>query len=75
MTTVMSFSGEGPRGYHQMDVIGQALDITYKDLILLGKTETLLSLQEIKMIIEKICDVGSNFSAIAKENYADQITK
>lgn len=42
--------------------------------MLLGKNETELNIQEIKMIIEKVCEVESNFSAIAKDNYAGQIT-
>lgn len=65
---------EGPGGYHQMDVMGQALDIKYQNLLLLGEHETELNIQEIKMIIEKVCEVGSHFSAIAKDNYAGQIT-
>lgn len=57
-----------------MDVMGRALDIKYQNLLLLSKNEIELNMQEIKMIIEKVCEVGSHSSAIAKDNYAGQIT-
>ncbi|MEG1598605.1 MAG: type II toxin-antitoxin system HipA family toxin [Citrobacter sp.] len=65
---------DGPGGYHQMDVLGEALDIERKHLAGLGEQEAELSAANVAEIIEKVCTVAANFSQIAKDRYPGQIT-
>jgi serine/threonine-protein kinase HipA len=66
---------EGPGGYHQMDVMGQALEIDRKNLLRLGTHEAELSAREAASVIEQICDVASTFSAVSKDMLPGQITQ
>lgn len=65
---------DGPGGYHQMDVMGEALDISRKSLVLLGIQEAGLSARETDAIIEKVCDVASEFTDMAQSMFPEQIT-
>ena len=65
---------EGPGGYHQMDVLGEALDIERKHLQSLGVQEAELSADHVNGIIEKVCHFATALSAIARDKYPDQIT-
>lgn len=64
---------EGPGGYHQMDVMGEALDISRKSMLLLGH-EAELSAHAAGKIIERICEVASTFTSQARHRFADQVT-
>ena len=66
---------EGPGGYHQMDVLGEALDIERKHLQSLGVQEAELSADHVNGIIEKVCHFATALSAIARDKYPDQITQ
>ena len=66
---------EGPGGYHQMDVLGEALDIERKHLQQLGIQEAELSAEHVNAIIDKICHHATALSVTAKDKYADQITQ
>lgn len=55
---------EGPGGYHQMDVMGEALAIDRAALLQLGE-EADVSAQDALHIIDTISEVASQFSAIA----------
>ena len=50
---------EGPGGYHQMDIMGEALDITRSAIVKLGIQEAELSIQEVDEMINSICEVAS----------------
>jgi len=65
---------EGPVGYHQMDIMGEALEITRKEVVSLGEQEAELSVSQVDLIIENVREVGANFVAIAKDLYPEQIT-
>lgn len=65
---------EGPAGYHQMDVMGEALDISRQALIRLGVEETGLTQQQVVDLIEKYCHVAANFNQIAAQLLPDCIT-
>ncbi|HBC6075312.1 TPA: type II toxin-antitoxin system HipA family toxin [Citrobacter koseri] len=65
---------DGPGGYHQMDVMGEALDIERKHLQALGEQEAELPATRVAEIIATICDVAATFSAIATDLYPGQIT-
>ncbi|WP_017347752.1 HipA domain-containing protein [Pantoea sp. A4] len=64
---------EGPGGYHQMDVMGEALNIERKHILKLAE-EAEVSSSEADEIINDICNVGTRFFDIAKEAYPDAIT-
>lgn len=49
---------EGPSGYHQMDIMGEALDIPRQAIVKLGTQEADLSVQEVDEIISSICKVA-----------------
>ncbi|MDN5843766.1 MAG: type II toxin-antitoxin system HipA family toxin [Alcaligenaceae bacterium] len=66
---------EGPGGYHQMDVMGEALRITRKALIALGTKEAELSAQDAAHIIDRSRQAASSFTAHAKQLYPDCITR
>lgn len=65
---------EGPDGYHQMDVMGEALDISRKQLVALGQQETELAVADIDQILARVCATASHFADKARENYPGQIT-
>lgn len=65
---------EGPGGYHQLDVMGEALHVTRRNLLDLAAQEAELSAQDATDIIDKICHVASGFTQQAKRLYPDQIT-
>lgn len=66
---------EGPGGYHQMDVMGEALAINRKQLLALGEQEAELASAEVNKVIDEICTVAAGFTAIAKNTLPDQITQ
>ncbi|MCY1493850.1 hypothetical protein D9M68_276940 [compost metagenome] len=66
---------EGPGGYHQMDVMGEALHITRKHLLVLAVEEADLSAGEAADIIERICQVASGFTARARRQFPGSITQ
>jgi len=65
---------DGPGGYHQMDVMGEALDIERKHVMALGMQEAELTSQETEIIIEKICEAAASFAALCQEMFHHQIT-
>jgi len=66
---------EGPGGYHQMDIMGEALHINRKQLALLGEQEAELSSEEVNSLVDDVCAVAEKFTAIARQTLPDQITK
>lgn len=64
----------GPGGYHQMDVMGEALEISRKALVSLGVQEAELSVQAAGEVIGRICDVASLFTAKARRLFPGRIT-
>ena len=64
---------EGPGGYHQMDIMGEALDIPRQAIVKLGTQEADLSVQEVDEIISSICGVAIRFSRIAHNLLPEQI--
>jgi serine/threonine-protein kinase HipA len=64
---------EGPGGYHQMDIMGEALDITRHAIVKLGTQEADLSVKEVDEIIGSICEVASRFTRIAHDLLPEQI--
>lgn len=66
---------EGPGGYHQMDVMGEALKIGREELLLLGTQEAELSGHAAGAIIDRICNVASTFTTMARTLFPDQITQ
>ena len=64
---------EGPGGYHQMDIMGEALDITRSAIVKLGIQEAELSIQEVDEMINSICEVASRFTKIAHDLLPEQI--
>lgn len=65
---------EGPGGYHQMDVMGEALNIQRQHLLWLGTQEAELSETQVNQLIARIADVGSGFSAYAETLLPGKIT-
>lgn len=59
---------EGPGGYHQMDVMGEALAIDRSMLCKLA-TETCLSTSEATAIIDHLCQLAANFSSTTTQLY------
>ena len=66
---------DGPGGYHQMDVMGEALDIERQHMMALGEQEAELTLAEIDEKIEAFSTVGDAFADTARWLYPDQITE
>lgn len=56
---------EGPNGYHQMSVMGEALAVTQQQLLQLAKTAGIKKAQA-QAIIEQICEVASQFKSISQ---------
>lgn len=65
---------DGPGGYHQMDVMGEALDIERKQLQRLGEQEAELSTEKVNEIIDRISEYAAAWSDTAKDTYPEQIT-
>ncbi|WP_409301084.1 type II toxin-antitoxin system HipA family toxin [Pseudomonas sp. KCJK8993] len=65
---------EGPGGYHQMDVLGEALDVSRKHLLRLAVEEAELSNGVAIDIIERICQVASGFTLRARALFPGDIT-
>jgi serine/threonine-protein kinase HipA len=65
---------EGPGGYHQMDVMGEALAID-RALMLRLAAEAEVSGEAAEGIIERICHVASQFADIAGSMYPEAITR
>ncbi|WP_033479991.1 type II toxin-antitoxin system HipA family toxin [Xanthomonas citri] len=66
---------EGPGGYHQMDIMGEALDIDRSHLIRLAIEEAEIQSTAAEAIIDRFAGVGKNFSEIAKALHPNAITK
>lgn len=65
---------EGPQGYHQMDVLGEALDI--RRVALLGLAdEAEIPQAAANVIIERIGQVARQLTAIAERDYPGTITR
>lgn len=65
---------EGPGGYHQMDVMGEALTID-RDAMLRLADEAEVSEAAAGVIIDRICGVASQFSTMAENLYPQVITQ
>ena len=65
---------EGPGGYHQMDVMGEALAVGRSHLMQLGQKEAELSAQAVAALLERVCSVAGAFTATARRHGAGQIT-
>lgn len=65
---------EGPGGYHQMDVMGEAMAIDRGAMIRLAD-EAEVSVEIAGGIIDSICRVASQFVAIAQDMYPRDITQ
>lgn len=65
---------EGPGGYHQMDVMGEALDIGREHLLALGEQEAELTASQVDAMLEKYCTIASGFARKADELFPGQIT-
>lgn len=66
---------EGPGGYHQMDVMGEAFRITRKHLLKLAVEEADLSTKSAADIIERIFHVASGFAESARRQFSNGITR
>ncbi|MBB2497129.1 type II toxin-antitoxin system HipA family toxin [Aquipseudomonas ullengensis] len=66
---------EGPGGYHQMDVMGEALRITRKHLLRLAIEEADISAKNAAEIIERICTIASGFAESARRQFSSGITR
>ncbi|WP_282373615.1 type II toxin-antitoxin system HipA family toxin [Pseudomonas sp. PS02290] len=64
---------EGPGGYHQMDVLGEALSIDRKVMLRLAD-EAEVSAEKAGGMIDGICDVATQFAAIAEQTSPGLIT-
>ncbi|MBR7214161.1 type II toxin-antitoxin system HipA family toxin [Pseudomonas sp. B2021] len=65
---------EGPGGYHQMDVMGEALSISRTQLLRLAE-EAEVPPDLAGSMIDGICEVARRFSAIAENLYPQDITR
>ncbi|WP_085637252.1 MULTISPECIES: type II toxin-antitoxin system HipA family toxin [unclassified Pseudomonas] len=65
---------EGPGGYHQMDVMGEALEIDRKSLLRLAE-EAEIPAGAAGDIIDRMCNVASQFAAMAEHGYPGVITR
>lgn len=66
---------EGPGGYHQMDVMGEALEVGRKAMLSLGAREAELSAREAADVIDRICSLASTFSTKAGSMFPGEITR
>jgi len=65
---------EGPGGYHQMDVMGEALQIDRAAVLGLAN-EAEISAAAAGDMIDRMCGVASRFSALARRDYQGIITE
>ncbi|MBV4459839.1 type II toxin-antitoxin system HipA family toxin [Pseudomonas sp. COR58] len=65
---------EGPGGYHQMDVMGEALQIDRKSLLRLAE-EAEIPAGAAGDILDRMCNVASQFAAMAEHGYPGVITR
>jgi len=65
---------EGPGGYHQMDVMGEALSISRAQMLRLAE-EAEVPTEAAGRVIDGICEVASRFAAIAENLYPQVITQ
>lgn len=65
---------DGPAGYHQMDVMGEALNIQKQHLLQLGTQEAELSETQVNQLIASIAGVASEFAAYADTLLPGKIT-
>lgn len=66
---------DGPGGYHQMDVLGEALAIRREHIDRLGIQEAELTAAQISALITKYADVASGFTARANARFTKEITR
>lgn len=66
---------EGPGGYHQMDVMGEALEIGRESMLALGTQEAELRVSAAAEIIERICNVANTFAATVRQQFPQQVTQ
>ncbi|WP_341964406.1 type II toxin-antitoxin system HipA family toxin [Pseudomonas sp. RC10] len=64
---------KGPGGYHQMDVMGEALAIGRAAMLGLAR-EAELAADIAAALIDRVCDVGAGFEALAQKQYPNAIT-
>lgn len=64
---------EGPGGYHQMDVMGEALNIDGHRMRQLGRNEAELPQAIIDNMIDEVSAVASQFSQLAQQHYPQHI--
>lgn len=64
---------EGPGGYHQMDVMGEALAI-HRDALLQLADEAEVLAGTASDMLERFCEIASRFALIAEELYPGLIT-
>lgn len=64
---------EGPGGYHQMDVMGEALEIDRRAMLRLAE-EAEIKADKAGDTINRICDVASQFGAFTESLYSGMIT-
>ncbi|WP_043195899.1 type II toxin-antitoxin system HipA family toxin [Pseudomonas putida] len=64
---------EGPGGYHQMDVMGEALAISRTQVLRLAEEAEVPRDVACKMI-DRICDVANQFASVAGQLYPGAIT-
>ncbi len=64
---------DGSGGYHQMDIMGEALNISRNDIHKLGTSEANLTTIEVNEIILSMCEIALKFSQIAQRMYPNQI--
>ncbi|HEX7814982.1 type II toxin-antitoxin system HipA family toxin [Dyella sp.] len=65
---------EGPGGYHQMDVMGEALSISRAHVLRLAE-EAEVPRDVASVMIDGICDVASQFAVLAQAMYPQDITQ
>lgn len=65
----------GPAGYHLMDVMGEALKITRKQMISLGIDEAELTLNIVEATIDRICAAACAFADTANKLLPGTITE
>ena len=65
---------EGPGGYHQMDVMGEALAVSRKDMLQLA-LEAEVPEGRAGDMIDGICQVASQFATVAEQSFPGLITQ
>ncbi|KVD53815.1 type II toxin-antitoxin system HipA family toxin [Burkholderia ubonensis] len=65
---------EGPGGYHQMDVMGEALAIDRKAMLSLAD-EAEISADVAGGIVDRFCDVASQFAAMTENLFPGEVTQ